>query len=207
MKYKHVIWDFDGTLFDTYPVMAVAFLEGLAELGFLEQLDEMMARMQISMGFAEQYYTDRYKLNADFFAKYAERQEEGENKRAKPFAGVPEICEAICKCGGSNYLFTHRGSSAGCLLAQHGLTPFFTELVTGENHFARKPSPEGILYLVEKYSILKKDALMIGDRDIDIFSAAAAGIHACYLGERVSCPEGARYQITQIDELVAVLAL
>ncbi|MDW2886482.1 hypothetical protein [Exiguobacterium artemiae] len=31
--YRHVIWDFDGTLFDTYPVMATVLQEMLRGQG------------------------------------------------------------------------------------------------------------------------------------------------------------------------------
>ena len=34
MRYRHIIWDFDGTLFDTYPVMARAFTETMNEAGY-----------------------------------------------------------------------------------------------------------------------------------------------------------------------------
>ena len=35
--YRHVIWDFDGTLFDTYPVMASVFQQMLREVVTAEQ--------------------------------------------------------------------------------------------------------------------------------------------------------------------------
>ncbi|WP_202621575.1 HAD family hydrolase [Anaerocolumna sedimenticola] len=40
--YKHIIWDFDGTLFDTYPVTGIAFQMTLKENGILESLDEII---------------------------------------------------------------------------------------------------------------------------------------------------------------------
>ena len=50
--FKHVIWDFDGTLFDTYPVMAKIFKELLEKEGIEEPLDEIKQHMQVSMSFA-----------------------------------------------------------------------------------------------------------------------------------------------------------
>ena len=43
--------------------------------------------------------------------------------------------------------------------------------MTSESGFARKPSPESMLYLKEKYKI--DNALVIGDREIDKAGQAA----------------------------------
>ncbi|HWT26865.1 MAG TPA: HAD hydrolase-like protein [Mobilitalea sp.] len=42
--YKHIIWDFDGTLFDTYPAMGSVFKEMLKEIEIVEDLDEIPFR-------------------------------------------------------------------------------------------------------------------------------------------------------------------
>lgn len=46
--YKHIIWDFDGTLFDSYPVMVKAALTVLEEQGIYESYDKIMSLMKIS---------------------------------------------------------------------------------------------------------------------------------------------------------------
>ena len=33
MRYKHIIWDFDGTLLDSYPAMVRAFVAAAADYG------------------------------------------------------------------------------------------------------------------------------------------------------------------------------
>ena len=37
MKYRHLIWDFDGTLFDTYPRICRAYQKALADAGIAEE--------------------------------------------------------------------------------------------------------------------------------------------------------------------------
>ncbi len=41
MLFHHLIWDFDGTLFDTYPAVVRAMLLGLADFGITEQEDRI----------------------------------------------------------------------------------------------------------------------------------------------------------------------
>ena len=55
---------------------------------------------------------------------------------------------------------------------------YFTEVVTATNGFKRKPDPESMLYLKDKYQI--ESGLVIGDRPIDIEAGQAAGF-SCYL--------------------------
>ena len=54
--YKHIIWDFDGTLFDTYPVMGSIFKRMLEEEGIEESLDGILKYMKLSMSYALHHY-------------------------------------------------------------------------------------------------------------------------------------------------------
>ena len=58
--------------------------------------------------------------------------------------------------------------------AKDALAKIVAEVVTSENGFARKPSPDSFLYLIKKYDI--KHGLVIGDRQIDIEAGEAAGL-------------------------------
>ena len=77
--------------------------------------------------------------------------------------------------GCRHYLFTHRDRKAIVQLADDGLVPFFEDAITRESGFADKPSPEAIEHLIHVHGFRARDALMIGDRDIDIQSGQAAG--------------------------------
>lgn len=47
----------------------------------------------------------------------------------------------------------------------------------------RKPKPGLFNYLIDKYSISKKNSLMIGDKISDMKAASLAGINRCYILE------------------------
>ena len=59
------------------------------------------------------------------------------------------------------------------ILEKTDIAPYFTEVITSESGFLRKPSPESMFYLKDKYHIT--NALVIGDRDIDIEAGKKAG--------------------------------
>lgn len=62
--FKHVIWDFDGTLFDTYPVMAKIFKDLLEKENIEEPIDEIVKKMQVSMAFTLNYYKKKYNISS-----------------------------------------------------------------------------------------------------------------------------------------------
>jgi HAD superfamily hydrolase (TIGR01549 family) len=207
MKFKHIIWDYDGTLFDSYPVMAAAFSHALEEYGFAEPADIIMAFMKVSMGHAIRHYTEKYKLNNNFLERFKALNINAEHENTKSFDGVAELCHAVCESGGENYLFTHRGESAFYYIEKYGLTGCFTEFICSKQNFPRKPSPDAILYLLEKYKLSSDAALMVGDRDLDILSAKNAGIYACYFANG-SEPSGiADFNINYFSELYKILGI
>ena len=48
MKYHNLIWDFDGTLFDSYPHIHASYMQALADFGRSVDGDTLMARLKIN---------------------------------------------------------------------------------------------------------------------------------------------------------------
>lgn len=199
--FKHIIWDFDGTLFDTYPVINQVLRETFLDNGIDEPLSEIMRLTKISMKYAVNFYERRYTLCKDFWKQYNEKVKKEEIVRAVPFQGVKEICKLVSQNEGYHYLLTHRGESAFILLEKQGLLRYFRECITSGDGFARKPSPEGILYLLNKYQMNPKETIMIGDREIDILSGKNAGVSSCYFNIDGVFDVEADYYIRSIEQL------
>ena len=128
-----------------------------------------------------------------------------ELSQCQPFPGVVELLKEIKESHRYNYLFTHRGVSAIEFLQKHHIYEYFTDCITSMHSFERKPSPAAILHLVEKYRMVPQEAIMIGDRDLDILSAKNAGINACFFDETGLICGAADYNIKhiiQVQELV-----
>ena len=75
--------------------------------------------------------------------------------------------------GGRNFLVSHRDNQVLEILEKTAIASAFTEVVTAANGFPRKPSPDSMLYLKDKYQIAS--GLVIGDRPLDIEAGQAAG--------------------------------
>lgn len=178
--FKDIIWDFDGTLFDTYSAIAGAFRRALMEEGIEQTEEEILKQIRISITHGINYYRDNYSMNVekfvDRFVKYENRIDE---TMTFPFPYAAEICRMIIDKGGRNFILTHRGESTYKFLKHHNMFHLFTEIVTEEHGFKRKPDPEAFEYLLNKYNIKKEDALMVGDRMVDLAGAKNSGIKSC----------------------------
>jgi len=213
MLYTDIIWDFDGTLFDTYPALGASAVAVLRELGIKVELDEMIGLMKITVSHAFEHYRNKFGvdiMNDEFHERFKVIGSYVEDKMVVPFENVFEVCRAVFKAGGRNFLFTHRGlCSSQYFMDKFGFSRYFNELVTAdlslEQGFKRKPSPDGINYLIQKYEIDKNRAMMIGDRELDIMSGINAGIATCYFGEN-NC-KSAEYQIQGFGDLFKILDL
>lgn len=203
--YKHIIWDFDGTLFDTYPVMAGSFKETLEKDGIDEPLEEIMKHMKVSMTYAFNHYGEKYGIGSDFIEAYDSRRKEVEFDLSKPFEGMMELCKYIHETGRRNYLYTHRGESSMKMLEDFGMTGYFSDFITSEHGFERKPSPDAIQHLIRTHGINQSEAIMIGDRDLDLESGKNAGISSCYFTDRMVENPHADYVVTSVEELYRII--
>ena len=178
---KNILWDVDGTLFDTYPAMAKSFRAALNDLG--ADCDtgriEALARESLSRcsaALASEFDIPEEALGRAFAAHYELVRYEDQ----PPFRSVREICGRICARGGKNVIVTHRSreGTAG-LLAAHRMAELFSGCIAREDGYARKPDPASFLAALRLFELAPEETLAVGDREIDVEAGRAAGLAAC----------------------------
>lgn len=184
---KAFIWDFDGTLYDTYPVMVDAVEQTLSDYGVTAD-KEMIYRVMKQRSTKE--LRETYSLTDDQFSPKFHAYEESDSRISPPFKEAKEVLETIVKNGGKNYILTHRRTaSTWTLLKQDNLDTFIEEVVGLDMDFPRKPNPTSLNYLIDKYQLTREETLMIGDRKLDIDAGYNAHVATClfdidhFLGE------------------------
>jgi HAD superfamily hydrolase (TIGR01509 family) len=205
--FRNAIWDFDGTLFDTYPAICRAFQQALADFGATAPLPEIESLARVEVFHCASVLAARFDLDTDDLIRAF-----GKHYVAIPFAdqppfpGVREVCERILAIGGVNAIVTHRnaGSMAG-LLAEHGMQALFAETISRDDRYPRKPDPAAFVAVLQHQGLDPAETLAIGDREIDILAGRAAGLSTCLF--RAS-PSSVTADITISDfaELLEVLA-
>lgn len=172
---RHFFWDFDGTLMDTYPAMTESLLRTAASRGITLNRAEALALLKVSLSHGlHALGGDMGELLADF------RRHEREllPRMIRPLPGIPE---ALAGLPGRHYLVTHRERDALDYLNAAGLKHFFTDSVTGDDGFPRKPAPDGLLHLMRKHGLNPEACVMIGDRPLDTAAGRGAGMLSCLL--------------------------
>lgn len=207
MRYDALIWDFDGTLLDTYPPMCRDLRETMAGLGVVLPLEGLLARFQVSRGEVLAYCAERAGLTPEAVDRaYREDVARKGHPAAEPFPHVEDILARFQVAGGRNFVFTHRSDSVHLYLERAGLTRYFTDVVSSGQVFARKPDPAGNLYLARTHGLDMGRTLAVGDRELDILAGKGAGMDACrFRGD--GGPTAADYQIQDMAELAGIIGL
>ena len=181
---SHFIWDFDGTLFDTYPVIIEDIRQALQSFGFDAEPKELMDKLLETVDYALEFYAEQYHIdNHALFDAYRQQQKNSNAKLlALPMDQAENVLKAIQAKDCANYIFTHRPfASTMAFLDKYDLSKYFTDFVAPTTPgFARKPAPDAIEYLIDKYGIPKEKAVMIGDRELDLASGKNAGIRTVH---------------------------
>ena len=95
-----------------------------------------------------------------------------------PFPHAEKALQALSERGARHFLYTHSNRRMSVrFIERYGLADYFTGYVTADSEgFARKPSPEAVRYILERWRIDPRRAVMVGDRALDMACARAAGI-------------------------------
>ena len=169
------IWDLDGTLIDSYEVFLEALSESFANFNLpfdRETVYNFIKGQSVNALLKEQPVPFK-EIKEDFTTNSTAK-----NDKIKLMVGAKAVLDWTQKEKIQNFIYTHKGKNAYDLLNQLEISPYFLEIVTSENGFKRKPHPEAINYLLEKYKLNPEETYYIGDRILDIEAAHNSGIHS-----------------------------
>ena len=176
------IWDLDGTLLDSYEAILAGIQETYEQFDIpfdREEVRDFILRYSVKdllVRDADQHGLDSEELNRVRASSLKEK-----NTQIPLMHGAREILAWTEEQGIQNFVFTHKSDNAFQVLTDLGIIQHFTEILTSDSGFARKPSPEALLYLIDKYQLDKGTTYYIGDRLLDAETAIHAGISSINL--------------------------
>ena len=206
MNIRNLLWDLDGTLFDTYPAITYAVSKSLNETGNSIALNVIDGLVRQSIDHCVETLCQHFKLDPELLhARFAESYRTINPAKQPPFPGVREVCEAIHTLHGLNVIVTHRSvQSAQRLLRAHNFSTLIDDIFSVEQGYPRKPDPSMLLVALEKHNLNPDDTLLIGDRDIDIQAGQALGVRTCLFGQ-TELNISSDLQINAYDQLLEML--
>ena len=139
---RHFIWDFDGTLLDTYPNIVRYLQTALRDFGYEVDSVEILEKMMTTIPYSIQYYSELYGL-PDLRDRYKQYYAAEPNDPVEVFPGVREVLQRVQEIGGANYIFTNRNRSIHAMLKRTGIDGFFRDIITSEDPgVVVKPAPK-----------------------------------------------------------------
>ena len=184
-KKKLVVFDLDGTLFNTLGDLAVAVNFALRHFGLPEHdeqrvrtfigngsmkliersmgeaaLPENMARMGITV-------EKVHKVYSDFYWEHC-------TERTLPNPGIVEF---LNNSKARVAMLTNKPLRPSEKILEHfHLRDRFELILCGDTTPERKPSPAGLLKILEMVGVSREEAVMVGDDQPDILAARNAGV-------------------------------
>ena len=182
MKYKLAIFDLDGTLLDTLDDLGAAVNHAMQLRGFpLHSHDEYMkmvghgARNLMQQALPGGHKDDDMVEAAynDFRAYYTDHID----VHTKPFPGIQELMAKLHREGVMLAVASNKfQEGTGHLIKEFFPDIPFVAVLGSRPDFPLKPSPEIVDEVLHKAGVEREEAVMVGDSDTDMETAANGGI-------------------------------
>ena len=179
MQKTAFIWDLDGTLLDSYEAILSGIEETFGQFSIpydKEKVREFILKFSVQdllVQVAEDRNLDAEVLNQVRAQSLAEK-----NAQVVLMPCAREVLNWADQVGIRNFVYTHKGDNAFTILKDLGLESYFTEILTSQSGFERKPSPEAATYLLDKYQLDPEKTYYIGDRTLDVEFAQNSGLQS-----------------------------
>lgn len=180
MKYKAVIFDMDGTILNTLEDLKNATNYSLRQFGMPERsLEEV--RMFVGNGIrklverAVPSGTSEEKI-AQVFDVFLEYYEIHSADNTSPYPGILELVEKLKKSGIKTAVSTNKADVPAQELGREYFNGIFDLIVGQQDGLKVKPAPDSVNKILSILDIQKKDAIYIGDSDVDVQTAKNSGL-------------------------------
>ena len=177
---RAVVWDLDGTLLNTLDDLTNSLNMAPRENGLREHPREQVrkmvgngTRMLIIRAIPEGEKNERFQAVYDAFERaYAVHSKDC----TKPYEGIPELLSHLRSRGICHAVVSNKIDFAVQELCREYFGERISVSVGDDPSRARKPAPDSVFTALERMNVSPAEAVYVGDSDVDIQTAANAGI-------------------------------
>lgn len=182
MKYDTLLFDLDGTLFDTLDDLRNSVNHALRSAGFAERSREEirtfvgngvrnLMKKAVPEGTSEQCFEAVF---AEFRSHYAQHCRDC----SRPYPQIPALLDALKERGCRMAVISNKSDAEVKHLVKEYADGLFLAAVGDRPGVPRKPAPDSVLQTMEELGGTPERTLYIGDSEVDILTARNAGL-AC----------------------------
>ena len=178
MGYATYLFDMDGTLLNTLADLTAAVNHTLARYGYprrtIEQVRKGLGNGAVKLMAAMLPQGEKTPGFADIMRDYRAWYQAHACVETCPYPGVPEMLKRLRQRGCKVAIVSNKPHGAACELAER----FFPGVPTfGERpETPRKPAPDMVFHALTALGAGKKDAVYVGDSEVDVQTARNAGL-------------------------------
>jgi phosphoglycolate phosphatase len=184
MKKQAVIFDLDGTLADTLADIADTMNRTLREYGYPQHPYTAYKyfvgnglKNLVNKSLPEQARTEEItdmclnRMLADYEEHYI--------VKTRLYDGIPELLDALCPQDIKLAVLSNKADSITQKICAQLLSKWKFEIIMGANEqFPRKPDPASALYIARTMGVISENIFYLGDSNVDMRTANAAGFFA-----------------------------
>ncbi len=173
---RAVVFDLDGTLIDSMPLVLRAFAHALAP--FRPELTEEDIFLRLG-GPPERMLAELIgdKTGAGEALRRLEDFGFANAHLVQPFPGMRDMLVDLRARGLKLAVWTGRDrATTETILCAHGLAEIFATVVCGDDRPTHKPHPGGLLEILKTLGVSPEETFFAGDADADVLGGAEAGV-------------------------------
>lgn len=186
MRYRHMVFDLDGTLVDSLTDIANAANHVLTQLGLAPLSIDVVrsyigdgARVLLQRALGERYQSRVDEALALFLPRYTQHLLD----HTRTYDGIPEALAELSMAGVVLTVLTNKPEGmARAILQGLDLAGYFTIVVGGDSLPQKKPDPAGLHHIRKLSGAAPATMLLVGDTPVDLVTARAAQVAFCGVG-------------------------
>lgn len=174
---RAVLFDLDGTLIDSVPLIVASMQHAFAGRERAPTVKEWVALIGTPLEAMIRRWGEDEADVALLRERYKEHQWAHHDAMVRAFPGVPEVLDVLTARGVRMAVVTSKlEPSARRSLEFLGLSRHFEAVVGLESTVRHKPDPEPVRFALDRLEAVASDAAFIGDSPHDVVAGNAAGV-------------------------------
>ncbi len=209
---KHVSFDLDGTIVDSFNTIYKSTVSALKVLNIKQILAEHEFRKRIGYHFIDIFkelnipvkdFEEFINIYKDLYFDYIDE--------ASLYPGACEVLSYLNEKNIAVSLLTTKGQEQADKNIDHfGLRKYFSFVMGRRDGIANKPSPEPLLFICRQLNLEPGETLFIGDTEVDMRCGKDAGAATCaalygYGSREKLAAEKPDYTVSEISELKRIV--
>jgi pyrophosphatase PpaX len=171
---RGVVFDFDGTLVDSYPLIEEAFTHVMRTHQLTDSARQLF-RQSRGLPLPEQMRLIAPDAWEELVSTYREADER--LGHAKVFRGIPTLMRKLRREGvRMGVVSCKRCALVEAELEATGLMPYFEVIIGFEDVTPPKPAPEPLLAAISRLGLTRAGTLYVGDSPVDLQTGRAARV-------------------------------